>query len=172
MLYESNLHTIQEMKDICHTVTAIKITMLHQVYLNMLTAWLLTNCSNTLRNIHTNVRENITRTHAEQKADYFFVAHSLEFHIKLSYNVWQVFNTTAKNYICVVIIVVICEFWPNDLHFDFAAPSKPDCEAATSTCQPNAAHWHTQWTCSVSFLCWNLYHKTVKFMAKYDSLLT
>jgi len=41
------------------------------------------------------------------------------------------------------------KFWPNDLHFDSAAPSEPDCEAAASTCQPNAAHWHTQWTCSV-----------------------
>ena len=62
-LYELNPHTIQELKDnISHTVAAIKITMLHQVYLNMVTAGLLTNCSNTLCNIHTNTRENITRT--------------------------------------------------------------------------------------------------------------
>jgi len=48
--------------------------MSHQVYLNMVTARLLTNCSNTLCNIHTNARENITRTRAKQKAGYFFVA--------------------------------------------------------------------------------------------------
>ena len=35
-VYESNLHTIQELKDnIIHAVAAIKITMLHRVYLNM-----------------------------------------------------------------------------------------------------------------------------------------
>jgi len=48
-----------------------KITMLHQVYLNMMTARLLTNCSNTQCNIHTNTRENITRKHAKRKAGYF-----------------------------------------------------------------------------------------------------
>jgi len=36
-----------------------------------------TNCSNTLRNIHTNARENITKTHAKWKAGFFFVAHSV-----------------------------------------------------------------------------------------------
>ena len=41
----------------------------------MVTARLLTNCSNTLRNIHTNARENIARTRAKRKAGYFFVAH-------------------------------------------------------------------------------------------------
>jgi len=146
--------------------------MLQRVYLNNVTARLLTNCSNTLHSIHTNARENITRTRAKQKVSYFFVAQPVEFNIKLSYDAWQVFNTTVKNYMCALMVVVICEFWPNDLHFDFTAPSKPDCEAATGTCQPNAAHWHTQWTCSVSFLCWSLYHKTVKLIAKCDSLLT
>jgi hypothetical protein len=34
-----------------------------------------TNCSNTLRNMHNNARENITRTRAERKVGYFFVAH-------------------------------------------------------------------------------------------------
>ena len=49
-VYESNPCVIQELKDnISHTVAAVRITMLHQVYLNMVTAWLLTNCSNTLR---------------------------------------------------------------------------------------------------------------------------
>ena len=43
----------------------------------MVTARLLTNCSNTLRNIHTNARENITRTRAKRKAGYFFMAHSV-----------------------------------------------------------------------------------------------
>jgi len=75
-IFESNPHTIQELKDnISHRVVSTKITMLHRVYLNMVTARLLTNCSNTLRNIHTNARENITRTRAKQKAGYFFVAH-------------------------------------------------------------------------------------------------
>ena len=36
MVYESNLHTIQELKDISHTVAAIKITILYRVYLNMI----------------------------------------------------------------------------------------------------------------------------------------
>ena len=36
-VYESNPHTIQELKDnISHTVAAIKITMLHRAYLNMI----------------------------------------------------------------------------------------------------------------------------------------
>ena len=43
----------------------------------MVTARLLTNCSNTLRNIHTKARENITRTRGKRKAGYFFVAHSV-----------------------------------------------------------------------------------------------
>jgi len=35
--YESNLHTMQELKDnISHAVAAIKLTMLHRVYLNMI----------------------------------------------------------------------------------------------------------------------------------------
>jgi len=58
-VYESNPHTIQELKDISHAAAAIKITTLHRVYLNMVTARLLTNCSNTLRNMHTNARETI-----------------------------------------------------------------------------------------------------------------
>jgi len=53
----------------------IKITMLHRAYLNTVTARLLTNYSNTLRNIYTNARQNITRTRAKRKAGYFFVAH-------------------------------------------------------------------------------------------------
>jgi len=83
MVYESNPHTIQELKDISHAVAAFKITMLHQVYLNMVTAQLLTNCSNTLRNIYTNARENITRTRAKWKAGYFFVAHLVYSHLIL-----------------------------------------------------------------------------------------
>ena len=43
----------------------------------MVTARLMTDCSNTLRNIHTNARENITRTRAKRKADYFFMANSV-----------------------------------------------------------------------------------------------
>ena len=74
-VYESNPHTIQELKDISQAVAAIKITVLHRAYLNMVTARLLTNCSNTLRNIHTDATENITRTRAKRKAGYFFVAH-------------------------------------------------------------------------------------------------
>jgi len=41
----------------------------------MVTARLFIICSNTLRNIHTNVRENIKRTCAKRKAGYFFVVH-------------------------------------------------------------------------------------------------
>ena len=51
--------------------------MLHRVYLNIVTARLFINCSNTLRNIRTNARENITRTRAKRKAGYFFVARSV-----------------------------------------------------------------------------------------------
>ena len=73
---ESNPHTIQELKDrIRHAVAAIKITMLHRVHLNMVTARLLANCSNTLCNINTNTRGNIRSTRAKWKAGYFFVAH-------------------------------------------------------------------------------------------------
>ena len=55
-VYKSNPHTIQELKDIIsHAVAAITITTLHPVYHNMVTAQLLANCSNTLRNIYTNV---------------------------------------------------------------------------------------------------------------------
>ena len=44
-------HTIQELKDnVSHAVAAIKITMLHRLYLNMVTARLLTNSLDTLRN--------------------------------------------------------------------------------------------------------------------------
>ena len=68
-VYESNPHTIQKLKDnTSHAVAAIKITMLHRVYLNMVTARLLSNCSNTLRNTHTNARENIGRTLVKRKA--------------------------------------------------------------------------------------------------------
>ena len=67
-----------DLKDnISHAVAAIKITMLHRVYLNMVTARLLTNCSNIGRNIHTNAKENITSTRAKRKAGYFLVAHSV-----------------------------------------------------------------------------------------------
>ena len=41
----------------------------------MVMARLLTSCSNTLRNIHTNARENSTKTREKRKAGYFFVAH-------------------------------------------------------------------------------------------------
>jgi len=63
--------------NISHAVAAIIITMVHRVYLNMVTARLLTNCSNTLYNIHTTAKENITRTRAKRKAGYSFVAHSV-----------------------------------------------------------------------------------------------
>jgi hypothetical protein len=43
------------------------------------TARLLTNFSNTLRNIHTNARENITRTRPKRKAGYFIMAHPVYF---------------------------------------------------------------------------------------------
>jgi len=75
---QPNPHTIQELKDnISHAVAAIRITTLHRVYLNMVTARLLVNCSNTLRNINTNATENITGKRAKRKAGYFFVAHSV-----------------------------------------------------------------------------------------------
>jgi len=74
-VYESISHTVQDLKDIRHAVAAIRITKLHPVYLNMVTVRLLTNCSNALRNVHTNARENITRTRAKRKTGYFFVAH-------------------------------------------------------------------------------------------------
>jgi len=75
-VYKSNPHTIQKLKDIIsHAVAAIKITVLHPVYLNMVTALLFTNCSNAPRNIHTNATENITRTRVKRKGGYFFVAH-------------------------------------------------------------------------------------------------
>jgi len=71
---------IQEVKDnIKHAVAAIKIGMLHPVYLNMVTARLLTNCSNTLRNIHNDTRENIRRTRAKRKVGYFFLFHPVQF---------------------------------------------------------------------------------------------
>ena len=41
----------------------------------MVAARLLTNCSNSLRNIHNNNRQNITRTCAKWKAGYFSMAH-------------------------------------------------------------------------------------------------
>ena len=56
------------MKDISHAVAAIKIIVLHRHYTNMVTARLLTNCSDTLHNIHINPRENITRTRVKRKA--------------------------------------------------------------------------------------------------------
>jgi len=69
-------HTIQELKDISHAIAAIRITVLHRVYLNMVTERLLLTVQ-TLRNIHTNVRENTTRTCAKRKAGFFFVAHTV-----------------------------------------------------------------------------------------------
>ena len=45
--------------------------------LKVVRARLLTNGSNNLGNVHTNGRENITRTHAKRKAGYFFVARSV-----------------------------------------------------------------------------------------------
>jgi len=65
--------------NIGHTVATIKMTMLHRLHLNMVTARLLTDCSNTLRYKHTNVRENITRIRAKQKAGNFLVAHSVQY---------------------------------------------------------------------------------------------
>ena len=81
--------------NISHAVAAIKITMLHRVYFNMVTARLLTNCSNTLHNIHTNARENITRTRAKRKAGYFFVAHS----VLNNSSQYSVFVTNRKVYL-------------------------------------------------------------------------
>jgi len=42
-----------------------------------MTTRLLTNCSNTLRNIHANARDNVTRILEKRKPGYFFVAHSV-----------------------------------------------------------------------------------------------
>ena len=51
---------------ISYAVAAIKVTMLHRVYLNMMTARLLTCCSNTLRNIlHIQTRERISQGHVQ-----------------------------------------------------------------------------------------------------------
>ena len=47
----------------------------------MVTARLLTNCSNTLCNIHANAKENIARTCAKQKVGYFVMAHLVYIYI-------------------------------------------------------------------------------------------
>ena len=102
-VYERNPHTIQEVKDnISHTVAAIKITMLHRIYLNMVTAGLLTNCSNALPNIHTNARENITRTRAKREACYFFVAHSVLMLLSLP--------SPSKTALCGTAFPEVCTF--------------------------------------------------------------
>ena len=51
--------------------------MLHRVYLSMVTARLLTNCSNTPRNILIKTAEKITRTPAKRNEGYIFVAQSV-----------------------------------------------------------------------------------------------
>ena len=74
-------YRIQELNcNINLAVAAIDITMLHPVYLNMVTARMITNCSDTLRNTHTNPRENITRKRLKRKVGYFFVAHPVYIH--------------------------------------------------------------------------------------------
>jgi len=51
-VHESNPHTIQALKvNTSHSAAATKITALHRLYLNMATARLFTNCSDTLRNM-------------------------------------------------------------------------------------------------------------------------
>jgi hypothetical protein len=45
----------------------------------MVTARLVTNCSYTLRNIHTNARRKITRKLAKRKVGYIFVAQPVNF---------------------------------------------------------------------------------------------
>ena len=84
VIFKCPQRKFSELKDnTSHAVAAIRITMLHRVYLNMVRARLFNNCPNTLRNIHTNARENITRTRANRYAGYFFVAH---FVYNASYN--------------------------------------------------------------------------------------
>ena len=92
-VYETNPHTIQDLKNISQAVAATKITTLHPVYLNMVTARLLINCSNTLRKIHTNARENITRTRAKRKTGYF------SWPILYILNTWYSLLLTAVRYI-------------------------------------------------------------------------
>ena len=71
-----------------------------------MTARLLTNCSNTLRNIHTNARENITRTHAKQKVGYIFVAHPVhEVLVRAP-------ATILKIFFCMVKLFVLLEKSP------------------------------------------------------------
>jgi len=61
----------------------------------MVTVQTLTNCSNTQHNIHTNARENITRTRAKRKTSYFFVAHPV---YGLQYNMTCLYGgMTATN---------------------------------------------------------------------------
>ena len=68
------------------------------------TARLLTNCSKTLRNIHTNARENITRTRAKRKASYFFVAHSVHRYKRTGYPVACQTGTQGSRTIAVTIL--------------------------------------------------------------------
>ena len=73
-VYESNPHTIQQLKDnISHAVAAIKITTLHRVYLNMVTARLLTDCSNLLTPWCRILLEKLTHFAASQEIPRIFM---------------------------------------------------------------------------------------------------
>jgi len=101
-----------ELKDnISHAVAAIKIIMLHRVYLNMVTARLLTSCSNTLRNIHTDARVNITRTRAKRKAGYFFVAqyiyHNISRFNTVCTGITKIKVTIPLGSFCVVVFIIV-----------------------------------------------------------------
>ena len=54
----------------------------------MVTTLLLT--VHTLRNIHSNARENIIRTREKRKASYFFVAHSVYIYIYIYIYIYRV----------------------------------------------------------------------------------
>ena len=111
ILYFSSVPRIQELKDnISHAVAAIKITTLHRVYLNTVTAQLLTDCSNTLRNIHTNSRENITRTHVQNGRRTTFSWPTLQINIALHY-------TTFCGYPVAIQRRSMCN-WEAKLHRD------------------------------------------------------
>jgi len=68
----------------------------------MVTTLLLT--VHTLRNIHSNARENIIRTREKRKASYFFVAHSVYIYI---FTEWAWPTLYVCVYICIYIYIYI-----------------------------------------------------------------
>jgi len=74
--------------------------------------WLLTNCSNTLRNIHTNARENITRTRAKRKSGYFFFS-------PFCTSTWVIFMkmimANSHIYFRTVVLILYQQFFENRL---------------------------------------------------------